>query len=216
MGRAGRKRYLESTAIRIHAALQVEHLSVTPAVTAAFGASARALVTIIATLNTEITTLQGEVDAYFGRHPDNEIYLSQPGLGVILAGRVLAEFGDDTHRYATGKARRNYAGISPITRASGTRTAVLARYSRTGASVTRYSNRPSRHSPHRPAPAPTTTPCEPAASATTTPYAAWPTDSSASSTAAYATTSSRTKPPPGPDHNKINKPSLDNLRPRDV
>jgi transposase len=74
--------------------------------------------------------LQAEVDAYFGRHPDSEIYLSQPGLGVILAGRVLAEFGDDTDRYATGKARRNYAGTSPITRASGTKTAVLARYAR--------------------------------------------------------------------------------------
>jgi transposase len=128
--RAGRKRYLDSTATGIHTALQAEHLSAMPAVTAAFGASARALVAIITTLNTEITTLQAEVDAYFGRHPDSEIYLSQPGLGVILAGRVLAEFGDDTDRYATGKARRNYAGTSPITRASGTKTAVLARYAR--------------------------------------------------------------------------------------
>ncbi|MGH3793288.1 MAG: hypothetical protein ACRDSP_00175 [Pseudonocardiaceae bacterium] len=75
-----------------------------------FGASTRALVAIISTLNAEIATLQAEVDAHCGRHPDSEIYLSQPGLGVILAGRVLAEFGDDTHRYTTGRARRNYAG----------------------------------------------------------------------------------------------------------
>jgi hypothetical protein len=127
---AGRRRYLESTATGIHAALQTEHLPALPAVTQAFGTSARALVTIITALTTEITTLQAEVDAHFGRHPDSEIYLSQPGLGVILAGRVLAEFGDDTHRYTTGKARRNYAGTSPITRASGTKKAVLARYAR--------------------------------------------------------------------------------------
>lgn len=36
--------------------------------------------------------LEGEVHAGFGRHPDAEIYLSQPGLGPILGARVLAEF----------------------------------------------------------------------------------------------------------------------------
>jgi hypothetical protein len=43
---------------------------------------------------------------------------------------VLAEFGDDPHRYRDGKARKNYAGTSPITRASGRKVAVLARYAR--------------------------------------------------------------------------------------
>jgi hypothetical protein len=43
---------------------------------------------------------------------------------------VLAEFGDDPHRYSDAKARRNYAGTSPITKASGTRRAVLARHTR--------------------------------------------------------------------------------------
>jgi len=128
--RSGRKRYLASTAATIHTALQTEQLSALPAVAQAFGASTRALVAVIDALTTQIATLQAEVDAHFGQHPDAEIYLSQPGLGVILAGRVLAEFGDDTHRYATGKARRNYAGTSPITRASGTKTTVLARYAR--------------------------------------------------------------------------------------
>lgn len=127
---AGRKRYLGSTAARIHAALHAEHLAAQPITTDAFAASAAALAAIIGTLNTHIAALQAEVDAHFGRHPDAEIYLSQPGLGVILAARVLAEFGDDPQRYATGKARRNYAGTSPITRASGTKTAVLARYAR--------------------------------------------------------------------------------------
>ncbi|MDF2979634.1 MAG: transposase, partial [Actinomycetospora sp.] len=66
----------------------------------------------------------------FGRHPDAEIYLSQPGLGTVLGARVLAEFGDDPYRYQDHKARRNYAGTSPITRTSGRKTAVLARYAR--------------------------------------------------------------------------------------
>ena len=85
---------------------------------------------MITVLNSEIATLQGQVEAHFGRHPDVEIYRSQPGLGEILGARVLAEFGDDPHRYHDARARKNYAGTSPITRASGKKKVVLARYAR--------------------------------------------------------------------------------------
>jgi transposase len=88
----------------------------------------RAQVAILTTLNTEITTMEGQVEAHFGPHPDAEIYLSQPGLGVVLGARVLAEFGDDKARYADARARKNYAGTSPITRQSGKKKIVLARY----------------------------------------------------------------------------------------
>jgi hypothetical protein len=49
---------------------------------------------------------------------------------AVLGARVLAEFGDDPQRYADAKARRNYAGTSPVTRASGKKKAVLARHVR--------------------------------------------------------------------------------------
>src|SRR6185437_10411244 len=74
--------------------------------------------------------MEAQVDAHFGRHPDAEIFLSQPGLGKVLGARVLAEFGDDPQRYADAKARKNYAGTSPVTRASGKKRAVLARHVR--------------------------------------------------------------------------------------
>ena len=83
---------------------------------------------MIATLNEQVKVLQGQVEEHFGRHPDAEIYLSQPGMGAILGARVLAEFGDDPHRYAAGKARKNYAATSPITRASGKKKIVAARF----------------------------------------------------------------------------------------
>ena len=49
---------------------------------------------------------------------------------MTLGARVLAEFGDDPNRYPDAKSRKNYAGTSPITKASGTRRVVLARYAR--------------------------------------------------------------------------------------
>jgi transposase len=55
---------------------------------------------------------------------------SLPGLGTILGARVLGESGDEPGRYATAKSRKNYAGTSPITKASGTKRIVLARYAR--------------------------------------------------------------------------------------
>jgi transposase len=59
---------------------------------------------------------------------DAEIILSQPGLGPILGARVLAEFGDEHDRYVSAKTRKNYAGTSPITRASGKNKTVAARF----------------------------------------------------------------------------------------
>jgi hypothetical protein len=58
-------------------------------------------------------------------HPDAAIVRSQPGLGVVLGARVLAEFGDDPHRYATAKGRKAFAGTTPVTRSSGLRTTVV-------------------------------------------------------------------------------------------
>ena len=43
---------------------------------------------------------------------------------------MLGEFGDDPRRYITAKARKNYGGTSPVTRASGKKKAVAARFIR--------------------------------------------------------------------------------------
>ena len=43
---------------------------------------------------------------------------------------MLGEFGDDPNRYTTAKCRKNYAGTSPLTVASGKKRAVLARHVR--------------------------------------------------------------------------------------
>jgi transposase len=97
-------------------------------VTTAYAASVQALIAVLSVLNTQVKILQGQVEAHFGQHPAAEIIASQPGLGPVLGARVLAEFGDDPARYATAKARKNYAGTSPITRASGKKKVALARF----------------------------------------------------------------------------------------
>jgi transposase len=123
-----RRRNITDKATAILAALRGEQLGQPPALTAAYAATARALIAVIATLNEQVKGLQGQVEENFGQHPDAEIYRSQPGMGAILGARVLGEFGDDPHRYADGKARRNYAATSPITRASGKKKVVAARF----------------------------------------------------------------------------------------
>ncbi len=128
--RGGRQRNIEATAGRVQAALRSPQLAARPGVVAAYTASVKALVAVISGTAAQVEALRGEVEAGFGRHPDAEIYLSQPGLGPILSARVLAEFGDDPDRYADAKARKNYSGMSPITKASGTKRVVLARYAR--------------------------------------------------------------------------------------
>ena len=123
-----RRRDIPAKATAVLAALRSEQLSQPPALAAAYAAAVRSLIAVIITLNEQVKALEEQVREHFGRHPDAEIIRSQPGMGAIIGARVLAEFGDDPRRYRDGKARRNYAGTSPITRASGKRKIVSARF----------------------------------------------------------------------------------------
>jgi transposase len=128
--RRANRRNVEVRASEIRQILRAEELRRAPAVQAAYGAIVASQARIVQTLNTQIEEMAAVVEAHFGQHSDAEIYASQPGLGVILAARVLGEFGDDPHRYTDARARKNYAGTAPITRASGKKKIVLARYAR--------------------------------------------------------------------------------------
>ena len=128
--RGGRQRNIAARAREIRAALGTEQLAAPATVTAAFAATTRATVGIIAELNRQISELETSLANHFETHPDADIYLSQPGLGDVLGARVLGEFGDDPNRYTDAKSRRNYAGTSPLTVASGKKRAVLARHVR--------------------------------------------------------------------------------------
>src|ERR1700686_87894 len=118
--RGGRQRNIAARARDIRAALRTEQLAAPAPVAAG----------IITELNRQISELETSLAAHFEKHPDADIYRSLPGLGVILGARVLGEFGDDPNRYTDAKSRKNYAGTSPLTIASGKKRAVLARHVR--------------------------------------------------------------------------------------
>jgi transposase len=128
--KGGRQRNLQVRAQVIVEALRSEQLPARAGVVDAYAAAIGSLVAVTVEMVAQIGVIEEQVKAGFGRHPDAEIYLSQPGLGQILSARVLAEFGDDPLRYADARARKNYSGMAPITRASGTKRVVLARHAR--------------------------------------------------------------------------------------
>jgi transposase len=128
--RAGRRRRIDERAAEIQTVLRSDQLSAAPLIADAMGATVAALVAVITELHSQIAVLETELADRFDQHPDAKIIRSLPGLGMILGARVLAEFGDDPNRYVDAKCRKNYSGMSPITRASGKHLVVLARYAR--------------------------------------------------------------------------------------
>jgi transposase len=128
--RGGRQRRLDERAREIRDALRREQLQAPPLLADAMGATTAALVGVVRALNSQIIQLEAKLSQRFEQHPDAKKLLSLPGLGIVLGARVLGEFGDAPNRYANARARRNYAGTSPITIASGTSQAVIARHIR--------------------------------------------------------------------------------------
>lgn len=128
--RAGRQRRLDSVTDEIHQILGTDHLDSPRVVASAFGATTTATVAIIETINAQIAELAHALEECFRKHPDADIYLSMPGIGDVLGARALGEFGDDPNRFADVKSRRNYAGTSPITKQSGRKKVVMARWIR--------------------------------------------------------------------------------------
>lgn len=126
--RGARRHHVEAKADALLTVLRAPGLRQSSTLEGAYAAIVVGQVGIITALNEQITQLQAVVAEHFGRHPAADIYLSQPGFGVVLGSRALGEFGDDPARFTDARARKNYSGQSPITRASGKKTVVLARY----------------------------------------------------------------------------------------
>jgi len=193
----------------IQAALRAPHLAQPAVITEACAASVQAGAAVIMTLNQQVKAMEVKVSGLFRRHPDAGIYLSQPGIGDITGARILGEFGDAPGRYATTKARKNYAGTSPLTIESGKKRTVHARYIRNRHLIDALHTQAFTASPGSPRllrrtaspryrPRRRTAPRRPAA---------WP----ASCTGVSRTAAPTTKPPHGPTEPGSHRPHDHNL-----
>jgi len=128
--RGGRTRNVERRTEEIQSALRVEQLEAPAVISKAHGLITRSALVLISSFNAQIDELEAGLSEHFDQHPDAKVVRSLPGLGTVLGARVLGEFGDDRTRFSGPKSRKNYAGTSPITKASGRSRVVLARFAR--------------------------------------------------------------------------------------
>jgi transposase len=128
--RKARRHNVAERAVAIRDALRAPQLEQPAVVAQARGVTVADLAGVLGDIIARIRHQEEELSRSLKVHPDAEIYLSQPGLGMVLSARVLGEFGDDPNTYRDGRARKNAAGTSPITQASGQTKVVLARFVR--------------------------------------------------------------------------------------
>ncbi|WP_434098497.1 IS110 family transposase, partial [Streptomyces mirabilis] len=122
--RAGRQRGLEAEAERLRVVFRDNWAHQPTLVEDALGKQMLALVVQLQAACTAADDLAQAVEEAFPQHPDADVILSFPGLGVQLGARVLAEIGDDRNRFADARGLKAYAGSSPITRASGKKSSI--------------------------------------------------------------------------------------------
>ncbi|MEU3934474.1 IS110 family transposase [Streptomyces sp. NPDC029044] len=126
--RAGRKRAIAADADRLREVFRADYAHQPPLVEDALGKQMLALLMQLEAASKAADDLAQAVEDAFPQHPDAEIYLSFPGLGVQLGARVLAEIGDDRTRFVTARGLKAYAGASPVTRASGKKSSITRRW----------------------------------------------------------------------------------------
>ena len=97
------------------------------AVEKALGVTVTTLLRISVQMQMAVDELEAAMAETFDAHPLAPVLRSAPGLGPVLAARILAEVGDDPARFATAGGLRAFAGTAPVTRASGRSSYVKAR-----------------------------------------------------------------------------------------
>jgi transposase len=126
--RAGRQRGIEAEADRPREIFRADWAHHPSLVEDALGKQMLALLVQLEAACTAADNLAEAVEEAYLQHPDAEIILSFPGLGIQLGARVLAEIGDDRNRFADARGLKAYAGSSPITRASGKKSSITRRW----------------------------------------------------------------------------------------
>ena len=70
-------------------------------------------------LNSALAEYDQELKKLYDSHPDKDIFDSFPGVGPALGPRLIAAWGTDRDRYDSAESMQKYAGVAPVTKASG-------------------------------------------------------------------------------------------------
>lgn len=109
----------EAISAKIFETLHQPHLSASAVTTRTKSRLMVALVAQLLPLIEQIAAYDEEIERLFLSHEDNEVFSSLPGAGKRLAPRLLAEIGDDPHRYASAASLQALGGTSPVLFQSG-------------------------------------------------------------------------------------------------
>lgn len=112
---------------QVRAILQAPALRQSTPVETALGTVVTGLLKIVEAMRDAVKELEHALTAELARHPAAPILQSAPGIGAVLAARILAEIGDDPDRFTTAAGLRAFAGTAPVTRSSGRSHYVKAR-----------------------------------------------------------------------------------------
>jgi transposase len=116
---AGRRKTVRSGAEDILGVLRKPQLRVRPLEESAYGSCLLGMLDELETLNRTLESLESACLAAAAQHPHWPIYASFPGLGSVVGATLLAEIGDDPGRFASARGLLAFAGVAPVTRASG-------------------------------------------------------------------------------------------------
>ncbi|GGL79283.1 IS110 family transposase [Streptomyces anthocyanicus] len=78
-----------------------------------------ALVAVLKTLSTVKKDLDRSVTSHLSQHPDGRVFTSLPRAGQVNAAQILAEWGDSRTAYDGPDSIAAFAGVAPVTKASG-------------------------------------------------------------------------------------------------
>ena len=120
-------RDLATKAAEAKEAFRAPALRARPEVARAKARLVRVVCAQLRALRPELSAYAHELERLLKIHPEGELFRSLPGLGVVLASRVLAGTGDNPERFQSARGLCAYAGTAPILIQSGKRSVVKAR-----------------------------------------------------------------------------------------
>lgn len=118
--KAGRRRTVQDEAERLRMIFSRPVMLLEPRVEGAEALRIRHLLVALDHAIRRADELQGDLAEHYTAHPFHPLVASVPGIGIVLGAYLLAEIGDrPVERFGSGRSLAAYAGVAPVTWASG-------------------------------------------------------------------------------------------------